>query len=428
MSALLYLYRNVTALSAPALRLLLRRRLGRGKEEAGRVDEKTGVASLPRPPGRLLWCHGASVGESLSALPLIERLCAADPALTILVTTTTVTSARLMAERLPKGAVHQYAPLDHPGWVERFMTHWRPDAVLWLESELWPNLLRAIRSRDLPCLLVNGRMSDRSFRNWQRLPATARALLASFTGSLAQSRADAERFSQLGAKNATYIGNLKFGAPRLPVNEAAAKALSEAIGNRPVWLAASTHPGEEEQMIAAHKQLSASHPGLLTVIAPRHPNRGEEVSALLAAHDLPHQRRSTGALPAANEPVYLADTLGEMGTLFQTMPIVFMGGSFAPIGGHNPIEPALFGCAVLHGPHMENFRQVREELEAGGGLLAVNDAAGLASAVSSLLASPERLGQQGNAARAAAEAEAAVLDRVQAEVTAILPLQAEAGA
>lgn len=423
MTALLASYHALTALSAPALRLLLSRRLHAGKELAERINERRGITEQTRPTGRLLWCHGASVGESLSLLPLIDRLLAAEPGLHILVTTTTVTSARLMAERLPARAMHQFAPLDHPGWVRRFLDHWRPDGVLWIESELWPNTLRQLRQRAVPALLLNGRLSDRSFARWQRWSASARELLGCFSACMAQSSQDADRFAALKAPGVSCPGNLKFGAPPLPVDQAKQQALEAAIDSRPVWLAASTHPGEEALVLETHRQLIARYPGLLTVIAPRHPVRGPEIATLCQEQGVPHRLRGASPqLPTAQDQVYIADTLGEMGTLFSLIPLVFMGGSLVPIGGHNPIEPALFGCVVLHGPHMDNFRDIRDRLTDAGGLLAVTDPTELTARLDQLLREPSYRQTLGEQSRIRAEAERAVLDRVFEAVCARLPV------
>ncbi len=412
MTILLASYRGLTRLSAPILRALLDRRLARGKEEAGRMTEKQGIAGIARPNGPVVWCHGASVGEALSILPLIDRLLAHDSSLTVLVTTTTVTSARLMAARLPERAIHQYAPLDHPLWVERFLDHWQPSMALWLESELWPNMLKTLKDRQIPAVLINARISDKSFATWQRFSGSIAAMLASFQLCLAQSAEDASRLTTLGAGTVDCLGNIKFSAPPLPIDGDAASALKAAIGDRPIWLAASTHPGEEEQIVEAHQHIAENYPDLLTVIAPRHPNRREEIATLLDETGLTWCERSPGTLPGEDDAIYLADTLGEMGLLFKAVNIVFMGGSLVPIGGHNPIEPALFSCAILHGPHMDNFRQVRQEMTDMGALREVGDAKALGAAVTNLLGNPVQATEMGSAAHQAATAQAAVIDHV----------------
>lgn len=421
---LLTLYRRLTELGGPAIRLYLARRRAAGKEDAARQGERRGLPGRPRPPGPLVWCHAASVGESLSILVLVERLLAAVPDLHVLVTTGTVTSARLMAERLPARALHQYLPVDRPRYVRRFLAHWRPDLVLWTESEIWPNLLSEIGTRGIPAALVNARMSVRSYRAWRRVPGLARALLTTFRLCLAQSEAEAARLRDLGARDVRCVGNLKFSAPPLPADAEALAALTAALAGRPVWLLASSHPGEEEIALEVHAALAARLPGVLTVIVPRHPGRGAEIAALARRAGLVAARRSTGALPAPGDPLYIADTLGELGLFYRIAPVVWVGGSLVPHGGHNPIEPARLGCAVVYGPHMENFAEITAELEAAGGACRVADPAGLAEAVAHLLSDPAAHARQAAAGRAVAERNRQAADRVLA---ALAPLLVEAG-
>jgi 3-deoxy-D-manno-octulosonic-acid transferase len=372
--SLLRLYASATALAAPALRLHLRRRALRGREEAARLPEREGFGA-ERPPGRLLWLHGASVGEGLSLMPLIEELARHDTALEFLVTTGTVTSAGLLPTRWPEAARgrirHRYAPLDVPGWVARFLEAWRPDAVGFAESELWPNTLAACRARDVPTLLVNARFSERSAARWARFaPGALREVLGGFTQVWPQSRADAERLEAAGAR-VRMLGNLKWAAPPLPADPAALEALRRAVAGRPVFLAASTHPGEEGLALAAHLRLAPRMPGLLTIIAPRHPDRGAEVADLARAAGLPHERRSVGALPGAESAVHVADTMGELGLLYRVAGCALVGGSLVPHGGQNPLEPARLGCPVLLGPHHWNQAEAAEALLAAGGALLV---------------------------------------------------------
>ncbi len=291
-------YRGLSALAPPALRLLLKRRLARGKEDAARLGERMGIAGRPRPAGPLVWLHAASVGESLSTLPLIERVLARVPGAHVLVTTGTVTSARLMAERLPPRAFHQFVPLDAATWVARFLDHWRPDLALWIESELWPNLLRETNARGLPAVLVNARMTERSFRGWKRWPGAARGLLGAFRLVLAQNETYAGRFRALGAARVAVAGNLKYAAPPLPADQAKLEALRAAIGGRPVWLAASIHPGEEEAVADAQTRLKHAA-GALGIVVPRHPEKGAIMAAAIRARGLAATLRSAGAQPGA---------------------------------------------------------------------------------------------------------------------------------
>jgi len=377
-------YGAVGLLAAPALRRMLARRLDRGKEIAERLPERYGITALPRPAGRLIWLHAASVGETMSILPVIAALCAHGE---VLLTTGTVTSARLAAERLPAAARHQFVPLDVPSWVAAFLNHWRPDCAVFIESELWPETLRQIDSRGIPRLLINARLSARSAGRWHSLRRFTGILLYGFRWIHVQSPADAERFRALGAAGILEWGNLKFAAPVLPVDETALAALRAEISG-PLWLAASTHPGEEQIIIQAHQLLVPDFPGLITIIVPRHPERGQEFSA---------PRRSLGQLPAPGE-IYIADTLGELGLFYRLCPFAFIGGSLIPHGGQNIIEPARLARPVITGPHLENFAEAATLLRARNALVEVTDAASLAAAARHWLQNPQTAQSAGAAA------------------------------
>ncbi len=340
------LWAVATTLAAPGLRLLLWHRLRRGKEMAGRLAERCGIDATPRPAGRLLWLHAASVGETVSILPVLAALGAQAPALTVLLTTGTVTSARLLAHRLEAGleeqVLHRFVPLDVPGWVARFLDHWRPDAAGFVESELWPNLLFACRRRGVPVMLVNARMSARSLAGWRRVPGFARAVLGCFARVQARSPTDAARLAALGAPRVSAPGDLKFAAPPLPVDAVELARLQAALDGRPVWLAASTHPGEEAAVFATHRALAPAHPGLLTILVPRHPERGAAIAG--AAGDVPLHRRSAGEAPPA-QGVWLADTLGELGLWYRLARHRLRRPQPSPAGRR--AEPAGGGAARL---------------------------------------------------------------------------------
>ncbi|MBL8707413.1 MAG: 3-deoxy-D-manno-octulosonic acid transferase [Rhodospirillales bacterium] len=411
----LSLYRGLTTAAEPLIRYYLERRRAQGKEDADRFGERMGEASRPRPAGALAWIHGASVGESLSALALIERLLAERPDFHVLMTTGTVTSARLLDTRLPPRAFHQYVPVDHAGWIQRFLEHWRPDLALWLESELWPNMIQGVAGTGTPLVLLNGRMSEASFLRWKRVPFLIRPLLGEFALCLGQDEEQTQRLAALGAPKALSVGNLKYAAQPLPADAAALAALQGAVGDRPVWLASSTHAGEEAVAGRVHRALAAGHPGLLTMIAPRHPDRGGEVAAELRALGLTVARRSAGDQPGQAD-VYLADTLGELGLFYRLAPIVFMGKTLLHEGGHNPLEPAQLGCALVSGPHMQNFAAVAGKLRAAGAVVEVGDEAALVRAVDALLGDPARRGALAESGRRVAAAEAGVLDAVLGEL------------
>jgi 3-deoxy-D-manno-octulosonic-acid transferase len=399
------LYAGASGLAAPALRWHLRSRARRGREDPARLAEREGFGAA-RPEGPLLWVHAASVGESLSALPLLSALRAKAPALAFLVTTGTVTSAELLPRRLPPSlaerVLHRYAPLDLPAWVARFLDGWRPDAAVFVESELWPNTLAACRARGVPMFLANARFSGRAARRWARFaPGVLREMLEGFAGVWPQAEADAVRLAAAGAGNPRALGNLKWSADPLPAEPAALAALAEGIGGRPVFLAASTHPGEEEMVLAAHRALLPAFPDLLTIIAPRHADRGAAVLALAAAAGLSHARRSLGAAPPPGSGIYVADTMGELGLLYRLARVAFVGGSLVPHGGQNPLEPARLGCPMLLGPHHWNFADVVAPLLAAGAARLVPNAAQLPLLVGEVLRDPAGMGAAGR--RSAAE-------------------------
>lgn len=416
-----WFYRVLTVFAGPLVPFLLRRRARRGKEVPERRDERLGRAALPRPDGRLFWVHGASVGESLSMLILIEALLDRDRDLSVLVTTQTVTAARLMAERLPERAFHQFVPVDRPAYTRRFVDHWRPDAVLWVESELWPNLLGAIRRRNIPAALVNARMSARSARRWARVRGFFRQVMGAFALVQPSSPEAAERLAGLGVTQLGPVGNLKFAAAPPTADPTALAALQTAIDGRPAWLAASTHPGEEAVCLAAHHRLREAHPDALLILVPRHPERGAAVAELCAAARLPSTRRRLDALPAAREAVYIADTLGELGLFYRAAPLAFVGGSLVEIGGHNPIEPALLGCAILTGPHVANFQGVYAGLMEEQAALTVDSAEALAESVGRLLAAPGEMAAMAARARDVALRHRNILDRLLAALAPLLP-------
>ncbi|MBO6783190.1 MAG: 3-deoxy-D-manno-octulosonic acid transferase, partial [Alphaproteobacteria bacterium] len=334
------LYRAVTTAGLPLIELLIQQRTMRGKEEPTRVDERRGIPSIERPRGPLVWIHAASIGEAQSVLSLIERILRTSPDLNVLMTTGTVTSAKLMEERLPRRAIHQYVPIDRPRWVGRFLDYWRPGAGLWVESELWPNLVLESRKRGIPLALVNARMSERSRQGWGRAPRLAHTLLSSFDTILAQDEDIAERLRALGAGHVSVTGNLKLAAAPLPATAAELTELQDAIGDRPVWLAASTHRTEEDAVGSVHAGLADRLPGLLTIIAPRHPQRGEEVEQALERAGLRVARRSKLEAIAPDTDIYLADATGLMGQLYRVSPLAFVGGSLIPHGGQNMLEAA----------------------------------------------------------------------------------------
>lgn len=350
------------------------------------MSERCGEPSRPRPQGPLVWTHGASVGEMLAVLPLVERVAARG--FNMLVTSGTVTSARLAESRLAPHLIHQFAPVDVPRFTEGFLDHWKPDLALFAESDLWPNLILACGKKRVPLIMVNGRLSARSFARWRRAPATIAALLDRFDLCLAQSAADAARLSELGAPRVTLAGNLKLDVPAPPVDARAHGALIAAIGDRPVIAAASTHPGEEAMVVDAHRRLRQRFPGLLTIVAPRHPERGRGIADIAGAAGLVTTLRSAGQLPDRRTDVYIVDTIGELGLVYRVARIVFMGGSLVRHGGQNPIEAAKLGAATVHGPHVWNFKEVYGALDEARGAALVADVNELSLRIARWLSDP----------------------------------------
>lgn len=408
----------------------LTRRLADGKEDGDRIDERRGIASRERPPGSLIWFHAASVGESVSLLELIRRLGEDVPEAKILVTTGTVTSARVMENRLPDNAFHQYVPLDAVLWVRRFLEHWRPDLAIWTESELWPALLVETNTRDIPMLLLNARMSKKSHDRWRFLLAgAARSLLGRFQAAQVQDAVTAGHLRRLGLpeERMEITGTLKEGAAALPHDEMERSEMATKLSGRPVWLAASTHDGEEEIVIAAHKKAVRSNPRLLLILAPRHPRRGDEIADLLRREDVPSARRSLAEEIETDTQIYLADTLAEMGLWYRLAPISFVGGSLVPIGGHNPFEPAALGSAILHGPYVTNFVDIYQRLTEAGAAKLVGSSDALAASVGELM-NPDLAATMANAAWEVSSAGASVTDRAIDLVIDHLPMPApEAG-
>ena len=380
-------YRLLMSAATPVASMVLSYRLRKGKEHAVRLPERRGEANIPRPAGRLIWFHGASVGEMNAIFPLIERVRAQN--LNVLVTSGTVTSAGVAEKRLPPDVIHQFSPVDLPQFAAHFLDHWKPDLGLFVESDLWPSMIMAASERNVPLILINGRLSERSFNRWRMIPRTIGALLRRFDLCLAQSTDDGARYAGLGAPRISTTGNLKLDVPAPAADENKLAALQDVLGTRPVITAASTHPGEETEIVDAHRRLKHSFPGLLTIIAPRHPERGQGIAEIAKVAGLTAVLRSQDQLPRASTDIYVADTLGELGLFYRVAPIVFVGGSLVSHGGQNPIEAIKLGAAVLHGPHVANFAEIYAALDEAGGAELVTDAGKLAVRIGAWLKDTE---------------------------------------
>jgi 3-deoxy-D-manno-octulosonic-acid transferase len=413
----LVMYRAAARVLGPAARLAVHARARSGKEDRSRLGERFGRTALARPSGQLVWIHGASVGESLSVLPLIDALLA-ESQRSVLVTSGTVTSAKLMRERLPPRAFHQFVPIDVPSAVKRFLDHWKPDAGLFVDSELWPNLISSAHGHGVKLALVNGRMSARAYAGWRRAQKTARHLLSCFDLCLAQDDLSAERLRLLGASGVCVTGNLKADVPPAPADTAKMTELRDAIGARPVLLAASTHPGEDETVLPAHDTLRRHFPDLLTIIVPRHPVRGAEIAMLCGTRG--HARRSANQLPGSETAVYIADTIGELTAFYRIVPFAFIGGSLVPNGGQNPLEAAKLARAVMAGPYTDNFAGVYETIFAAQGDGRVHGCADIVALASRWLSEPDCARKAGTDAAEAAIALGGALEKTRVAIEAML--------
>ena len=397
------------ALAYPFIGTYVAWRATKGKEDRSRRRERYGLSKLRRPPGPLVWMHAASVGETNAVVPLIERILASD--INMVLTTGTVTSAKVADERLGGRVIHQYVPLDLKPAVSNFLNHWRPDLAIIAESEIWPVTILELGARRVPQVLVNGRLSDRSYASWKKRPFLAEALFENLAHVVAQSELDGERFASLGARPVTVSGNLKVDTKPLPVDDTALNQLRRQIGARRTWAAVSTHAGEEAVAGEVHGLLKQRHPGLLTIIVPRHPERAGEIAGALAAAGLTVARRSLQEPVVADTDIYLGDTIGEMGLYLRLTEIAFVGRSLTAQGGQNPLEPAMLHTAVLSGVNVQNFRDAYQRLIDRGGAKLVRDRDMLAGAVNFLLKNPSARRDMIAAGASAVEDMRGALDR-----------------
>lgn len=389
-----WIYPRICTVLGPVLRVLLLLRVVMGKENRHRLMERRGIPSLPRAEGKLIWLHAASVGEALTAITLIAALRdkLGDDA-HFLLTTGTLTSAELAGRRMDLRDQHQFIPLDHPKWIARFLDHWRPDAAFWMESELWPNMMAALRARNIPAALVNARLSLRSFERWSGTPDWAAEILSTFHVHVAQSEEDEDRLRKLGARTPVTSGNLKYASLPLPFVETKYQAWKNAIATHPTLLYASTHEGEEDMALSIHQELAQDHPGLLTLIIPRHPNRGDKIWNSVKSTGLAALRLSIrpDKVPDADTEIVLADTMGDLGLFYRLVPFAFIGNSLVktPGGGHNPFEALQCGCIPICGPYMDNFGHMTRDMVDFNTLKPITDEDHLAACLTAWLENPE---------------------------------------
>ncbi len=420
MTAGLKLYAGLTRLLHGVTPGLLRSRARKGKEDPARWRERLGETATPRPRGPVVWFHGVSVGESLSALPVIERLRAERPDIAILITTATTTSAEILAKRMPAGVIHQFAPVDTPQAARTFLDHWRPGLAVFIESDIWPNLLAELTQRGVPYGLLSARITEKTYNGWQAWRGAMRQVLSGYSLVMAQDRDSEQRLMAMGVVPAAMANLKTVGAP-LDIDETALRALDALIGERRVLLAASTHFGED--VLIAHALEPYIRDGDLLILVPRHPLKAQDIRIDIEALGLHVAQRALKEPVTAGTQVYLADTLGELGLFFSLADLIVMGGSFqSGVGGHNPLEPARLGKSVITGPDVFNWQGVFDQLIDAGGAFKVDSASDLAFLVGELRSRPEAIAVADRAALEVSQGEAGTLDRVW---TALLPLLPE---
>ena len=357
-----FFYEAIMSLGVYLIEFILLLRRLRGKEDSMRLNERRGVTKLSRPKGALIWLHASSVGESIASLTLIDKLLKTLPNYNILVTTGSVSSARLLKERLPQFVIHQFVPIDRKLWIQRFLNHWQPNLAIIMESEFWPTQIKQLKKRNTPILVINGRLSESSYSRWRLAGSMTRTIFGNLDLVLATNDQQAKRFSNLRAPYVQVVGNLKRSAPKLPLDADSAQDIIKQVGSRPVWLAASTHEGEDLPILKTQKKLLIQFPNMLTIIVPRHPKRGIDIEFLAQKNGLSVARRNKSEEIKPETELYIADTMGEMSLFYNVAHCVFVAGSLVPVGGHNPIEPAHFNCAIFFGPLMAKNQEISEEM------------------------------------------------------------------
>jgi 3-deoxy-D-manno-octulosonic-acid transferase len=420
--SMLAAYRALTFLAKPLARPLLSIRAAWGRESAdpARRAERLGIASRPRPEGRVFWFDAVSVGESNSAIPMIDFVLEEYPGSSVLVTTTTVTGARNMETKLAsRRAFHQFLPLDRSAYASRFLDYWRPSAGFFIDSGFWPNMIMAAHERRIPLMLLNGRVSNRSYGRWMRHPAASSRLMGAFAYALAKSDGDAEKLSKMGMASVDCVGNLKYGVPPLPCDAARVAEITAAAGDRASWMTSMTHRGEDEHILKAHREIRDKFPGALLVIAPRHPERGGEILELARSFGFAAALESSGDRISRSDGVYISDVLGGLGPYYKYFGVVFMGCSLlGGMDGQNPMEAARLETAILSGPHVDSFLETYDILKRADAVTMIPDASVLSEHVASLLSQPDLLSAMKARAKSTAEREAVVLDRAKEKLRA----------
>lgn len=379
-------YRWVGTAIYPLIWSYLAARAAKGKEDSARRQERYGHASAPRPQGPLVWFHAASVGETTAVIPLIKEV--TRRGISVVLTTGTRTSARVVASRLGTDVIHQYVPLDFKPAVARFLDYWEPDLAIIAESEIWPMTMVELGHRHIPQVLVNGRLSDRTFGRWKKWPWMAEAIFENLALVIAQSELDADRFRTLGALPVMVSGNLKVDTDAPPHDNHTLKHYRQQIRDRKTWAAISTFEGEENAAGIVHRALK-ERTGLLTIIVPRHPERCDAIEAMLKSKGLTVARRTRNDPITPETDIFLGDTIGEMGLYLRLTDVTFVGRSLFGEGGQNPLEPAMLGCAILSGGNVQNFRDTYQTLAKNGSAKIIRDVEMLAKGVNYLLVNDE---------------------------------------
>lgn len=384
----LILYQTLIILLFPLIYGWLFYRLHQGKETHISFKEKLCKSLKPRPEGKLVWVHLASVGEFISAVPLIKELQKKNPNASFLITSITVNSAKVFEEYNLTNTIHQFLPIDSSYHLNKFFKHFKPDCGIFVDSEIWPNLINTA-SKFCNLVLVNGRMSPKSYSKWVTFKSVAEYFLRQFKIIMPYSKMEVKKFQHLSPEsNVKYLVNLKYLSPKLPYNPTELEDFKAYTQNRLVWVAASTHKGEEELIMTTHKILKKTLPNVLTIIIPRHPNRGNEIKDLITTNNLSCYLRSEGEVPDDSLEVYLANTLNELGLFYSLASISFVGGSLVSVGGHNILEPARLSSAIIVGNYTFNFHEIISEFKEEKALLEVSSARELATQLEYLFRNP----------------------------------------
>ena len=351
---------NLIILISPFIILI---RLLKNKEDKKRFKEKFCSFSKKRGSGKLIWFHGSSVGEILSAIPLIEKLEKKKSINKILITSSTLSSSKVLSNFKLRKTIHQFFPIDSNTLTKKFLNYWNPSVAIFIESEIWPNMLMNIKKQSLPLILLNARITKKSYNKWNMIPSTSKMLFSGFNICFSQNQETIKYLKSLGSKKIKFLGNLKYSESKTQKKNNLDNNLKNTFSSKKIWCAASTHNTEERICALAHKKLKKKYRNLLTIIIPRHTQRTNSIISEIEDLGLKVQTRSINNKLSKNTEIYLVDTYGETKSFYKICKTVFLGGSLINHGGQNPLEPARLGCKILHGPYVQNFTEVYKLLE-----------------------------------------------------------------